>query len=257
MTTWTYGGSALTSFGRVTVLDDYLDIPERRGENQLLPFRHGTRFVEKYYDERHIVIGLAINVASATLLESTLDTLKKLVSLRTQQTLSQTREDASIRTIQATVDSPLQIDRKSAIMALAVLDFACSVPYFRSNTQTNGTVTINAGTVAGTVVNNGTVEEIDPTITLIGPLNNLSMTNAANGYSLSYAGSIGGTVIIQTNGTTGEIVATAGTTNVIGNITHSGGAAIMQLNAGSNPFTFINSGGTTGKVIFSFYPPYL
>lgn len=256
-TTWTFGGSALTSFGRVTLMDDYLDTAERRGENQVLPFRHGKKFVEKYYEERRIIFGLAINVATATLLESTLDNLKKLASTRAQQTLSQTMEDASVRTISATIDTPLQINRLSNTFAKAVLEFSCPTPYYRSNTQTNGTITMSAGTVGGTIVNSGTIEEIDPTITLVGPLNNTVITNSTNGYSLSYAGSIGGTVVIQTNGTTGEYTATAGTSNVIGNITHSPGAALMLLNAGSNIFSITNAGGTTGQVRFAFYPPYL
>lgn len=263
MTTWSFGGTALTDLGRVTILNDYLDTAERRGENIQIPFRHGRTFVPKYYEERVISIGLAINVASATALESRLDTIKRLMSPRAQQTLSMTMEDSTIRTTQATLDSPFQIQRKKDSLALAVLDFRLTTPYFRSSVQTNGTVTMSAGTVAGTIVNSGSIEETDPTITMIGPLNNTVITNSTNGYSLNYSGSIAGTVVIQTNGTTGEFTATSnGTANVIGNVTHSGGAALMLLNAGgttngSNVFSITNAGGTTGKVIFSFYAPYL
>lgn len=257
-TTWTFGGSALTSFGRVTLMDDYLDTSERRGENIVIGFRHGRRFVEKYYEERRIIFGLAVNVATATLLESTLDNLKKLASVRGQQTLAMTMEDSSVRNISATVDTPLQISRKSNTFALAVLEFTCAIPYWRGNTQTNGTVTMSAGTVGGTITNTGTIEETDPTITFIGPLNNPAITNSTNGYTLSYAGSIGGTVVIQTDGTTGEYTAVSnGTANVIGNLTHSPGAALMQFNTGANVLSITNAGGTTGQVRFSFYPPYL
>jgi phage-related protein len=265
LTTWSFGGTALTDLGRVTILNDYLDAPQRRGENITIPFRHGRTFAQKYYDERVISIGLAISVASATVLESRLDTIKQLASVRTQQTLSQTREDTTIRTTQATLDSPFQISRKTDKFAMAVLDFRMTSPYFRSNTQTLGTVTMSAGTVAGTIVNTGNIEEIDPTITLIGPLNNVAMTNAANGFTLSYAGTIpsgaGGTVTIQT--TNGQYVAANDTgTNKIGSVTHTGGAPLMVLegrgvNGGTNVFTITNSGGTTGKVIFGFYPPYI
>jgi predicted phage tail component-like protein len=257
MTTWTFGGSALTSFGRVTVIDDYLDTAERRGENIIIPFRHGRTFVQKYYDERRITIGLAINVASATVLESTLDTLKKLLSVRTQQTLAQTREDSSVRNISATVDTPMQVERFNDRFAKAILEFTCTAPYFRSNTLiADNTTTISAGTVAMNVVNTGTVEERDPVITLKGPLNNPVLTNTTNSHSLTYGGSIAGTVTIQTS-STGEYTAVNGTTNVIGNITHSGGAALMVLDPGTNVFSITNSGGTTGSVKVSFYPPYL
>ena len=97
---------------------------------------------------------------------------------------------------------------------------------------------------------------------MIGPLNNPVITNTTNSHTLSYAGTIAGTVVIQTE-TTGEYTATSnGTANVLGNITHSGGAALMMLNAGgasngTNAMSIVNTGGTTGKIIFSFYPPYL
>lgn len=262
MTTWSFGGTALTDLGRVTILNDYLDTAERRGQNVVLPFRHGSTFVQKYYDERVISIGLAINVASATALESRLDTIKRLMSVRTQQTLSMTMEDSTVRTTQATLDSPFQIERKKDAFAMAVLDFRLTTPYFRSNTQYNGTITVSAGTVTGNVINTGTIEEIDPTITLIGPLNNTVITNTLNSYSLTYSGTIAGTVVIQTS-STNEFTATSnGTANVIGNVTHSGGAALMMFNAGgtsngTNAMSIVNTGGTTGKVIFSFYPPFI
>lgn len=262
MTTWSFGGTALTDLGRVTILNDYLDTAERRGENIEIAFRHGRTFAQKYYEERVISIGMAINVASATALEARLDTIKRLMSIRTQQTLSMTLEDTTVRTTQATLDSPFQIERKKDSFAMAVFDFRLTKPYFRLSTQTNGTITMSAGTVTGNIVNTGTIEEIDPTITMIGPLNNPVITNTLNSHVLSYAGTIAGTVVIQTE-TTGEYTAMSnGTANVLGNITHSGGAALMMLNAGgstngTNAMSIVNTGGTTGKIIFSFYPPYL
>jgi hypothetical protein len=261
MTTWSFAGTTLTDLGRVTILNDYLDTAERRGENILLPFRHGRTFVQKYYEERVISIGLAINVASATALESRLDTIKRLFSSRAQGTLSQTLEDATIRTSLATIDSPFQIERKKDSLALAVLDFRLTEPFFRSSVQYAGTATINAGTVTLNIVNSGSVEERDPVITYIGPLNNPVITNPLNSHTLSYAGSIAATVVVQ-KASTGEYTALAGTTNVIGNLTHSGGAALMVLNAagttnGTNALSITNTGGTTGQIIISFYTPYL
>lgn len=266
MTTLSFGGTALADLGRVTILNDYLDTAERRGENIQIAFRHGRTFAQKYYDERVISVGIAINVASATALEARLDTIKRLFSVRTQQTLSMTMEDTTIRTTQATLDSPFQIDRKKDSFAMAVFDFRLTKPYFRSNTQTLGTVTMSAGTVAGTIVNTGTIEETDPTITMIGPLNNVVITNSTNSYTLSYAGTIpsgaGGTVTIQT-ASTGEFTASDDQgNNKIGSVTHSGGAALMVFNSGgttngTNILSIVNAGGTTGQIVFGFYPPYL
>ncbi len=260
MTTWTYAGSALTSFGRVSLMDDYIDQPTRRGGNVVIPYKDGAVFSQKYYGERTIVFGIAIQTASATVLESTLDTMKKLLALRTQQTLSQTMTDTTVRTVLATVDGSLQPSRKNDRFLTAVLEFSLTQPYFRSNVQTNGTVTMSAGTVAGTVVNSGTLEDNEPTLYLIGPLNNPAITNSTNSFSLTYAGSVpsgaGGTITIQN--TAGQWVASNDlNANKIGNLTHSGGASLMRLDAGTNIFSIVNAGGTTGKVIFSFYPPYV
>ena len=261
MSTLSFGGTALSDLGRVTVLNDYLDIAQRRGENITIPLRHGSTFVQKYYDERVISVGIAINTASATALEARLDTIKRLMSVRTQQTLSMTMEDATVRTTLATIDSPFQIDRKKNSLALAMFDFRLTTPYFRSSVQTNGTITMSLGTVAGNVVNPGSFEETDPTITLIGPLNSPAITNTTNGYTLNYSGTIAGTVVIAT--TAGEYTATSnGTASVIGNVAHSGGAALMVFNSGgatngTNAMSIVNTGGTTGKVIFSFNAPYL
>jgi hypothetical protein len=258
MTTWAYAGTALTTYGRVTVVNDYLDIPERRGENQALPFRHGRRHVEKYYDERKITIGIAINTASATVLESTIDALKKQLGVRAQQTLAQTMEDSSVRNASAAVDKPIEIDRLNDRFAKAVIEFTLADPIFRGTSQINNAGTASAGTVTFNVVNSGNVEERDPVLHLIGPLNNPSWSNGANSHTLAYAGSIaaGGTVVIQT-ASTGEYTATNGTTNVIGNITHSPSSALMVFNPGTNTITLVNTGGTTGVARALFYPPYI
>lgn len=36
---WSFGGTLLSTYGRVTLINDYLDLPERRGENMTLPYR--------------------------------------------------------------------------------------------------------------------------------------------------------------------------------------------------------------------------
>src|SRR3972149_7065409 len=98
MNIWKFGGYDLTSFGVLTLLDDYLDVAERRGNNQIVPYRHGTIFVPKYYDERVLTFGLAIHDETSEAVESKLDVLRTLLSPRTQQTLSRTLQNGTIRT---------------------------------------------------------------------------------------------------------------------------------------------------------------
>jgi len=133
-TTWTFGGTALTSFGRVTLMDDYLDFPARRGENMIIPYRHGTAFAAKYFDQRLITLGIAVIAADASALETAMDTMRGLFSIRTEQTLTMTLSSGAIRTIQAAVDRPIQTQRVSDKIAKVIVEFVCSRPFWRSNT---------------------------------------------------------------------------------------------------------------------------
>jgi len=257
--TWTYGGTALTSFGKITVIDGYLDMPQRRGSNQIIPFQHGTMHAGKYYDQRVLAFGITITAASASALETTFDNLRKLIAPRTQQTLSLTREDSSVLTSQAIVDAPLQVNRITNTLARVVVEFVMPRPYFRLSTAiSDNTTTINTSPKAMTVTNPGTIEERDATITLTGPLQNTVITNSTVGVSLTYTGTIAGgeAVVISTN-TYGEYTAVkTGSVNVIGNVTHSGAAAFMVLNPGSNTLSITDGTATTGTVKVAFNAPY-
>lgn len=259
MNTWKFGGENLSDYGKVTTVDDYLDIPERRGGNLILPFRHGTLHTKKFYDERKITFGIAIIASSAQDLEETIDDLKALLAPRKTQTLEMTMEDSSVRTAKASVDSPLQINRFSAKIARAVVEFTLCEPFWRDkNDIEDNTTTINASPKAMTVTNPGTVEERDPTIILTGPLKNIVITNSTNGCVLTYGATInnGDTVTIKT--VDGEYKATlTGGTNVIGNITHSPESALFVLDVGENTLSVTDDTHTTGTVQITFKAPYL
>jgi predicted phage tail component-like protein len=259
MTTWIYGGSTLSTFGRVTVVNDYLDTGDRRGENILIPFRHGKVFIQKYYDERKITLGIALIGSSASDLESKVDTLKALLAPKTTQTLSQTREDTTVRTVPATVDKNLQVQRISATIAKAVLEFTLPNPFFRASSATTSTTTINASPKAIGVTNAGTVEETAPTITLTGPLQNTVITNSTNGCTLTYTGTIASPRVVTIQLTAnGDWTATTDLgANVIGNVTHSGAPSLFVFDVGANSLSVTDATHTTGTLGFSFYAPYL
>ena len=258
-TTFNYAGTELASFGRVTLMDEYLDFPDRRGGNMTVPYRHGTAFAAKYFDERKITIGIAVIAADADALEVALDNLRKLLSLRTERTLTMTLAGGDVRTIQASVDRAIQAQRVSPLIAKVVIEFTCSRPFWRSNTAiADNTTTINTSPKAMTVDNTGTVEERDAKITLTGPLDNPTITNVTSGVTLTYNNTIADaeTVVIQTN-SWGEYTAYYGVANVIGQITHSGAASLMVFLPGENTLSITDSEATTGTVKVEFFPPYL
>jgi hypothetical protein len=259
MTTWKLGTTSLTDYGKVTLINDYLSTPARRGDNIVIPFRHGSVFAKKFYDERVMTFGIAVTAASLTALEALFDTMRAKFAPMTEQVLEATMTDATVRQVSVTVNGAIQVEPITSKFAKVVVDFSLARPYFRSNTAiADNTTTIDASPHAMTVTNTGTIEERDATITLAGPLQNVVITNSTNSKTLTYTGTInnGHTVIIAT-ATTGEYTAVHSVSgNVIGNVTHSGDTALMTFNVGANTLSIVSATTTTGTVKVGFYPPF-
>lgn len=262
MTAWKFGSYDLSSFGVVTLADDGLDIPSRRGNNQMIPFAHGTKFVEKFMGERTLLFGLTVVGENPDEIRGKLNTLKRLAAVRTQQTLYQYLTDGSILTAPASLDRAFQLKRSAPWVAELTLEFTLTQPFFRLSTViADNTTTIAANPTAMTVRNPGTFEEMEPTIILTGPLQNTVITNSTNGYVLTYTGTIASprVVTIQKDTTTKIWKATTDLgANVIGNITHSPSATLMQFEAETdNILSIADSTHTTGTVKITFNAPYL
>ena len=259
-TVWTFGGTALTTYGKVNHFNDNYDLPMRRGSDIILPYQPGQMFVPKQFDSRKLLFTIKYQGASYSALETNNDSLKQLLAVRTEQTLSQTREDATVRTIQATVNRPLQIDLSNGNKtAFYVIEFVCAFPYFRLSTAiADNTTTINANPKAMTVTNPGTVDEQDATIIWTGPLSNTVITNSTNGYTLTYTGTIASprVVTIQKSGREWTATTDLGA-NVISNISHSGGSSYMRFEAGTNTLSIADSTHSTGTVKVSFNAPFI
>lgn len=261
MNTWSFDGVDLSTFGVITLFDDYLDLPDKRGNNQVIPFRNGARFVEKYYDERTLQMGMTITAATPALLETALGNLRALLSQRTEQVLSQTLADTTIRTVLASVNKKLQINRPTPWTAKLVIEFDLSYPFFRLSTEiASNETTINASPKAMVVTNPGTAPEYDATFVLTGPLSNTVITNSTNGMTLTYTGTIASprVVTISVNTTTKEFVATDDLgADKIANISHSGASALMVFEVGTNNLSITDGTATTGKVRVRFFAPFL
>lgn len=258
MTTYTYNGTDLSTLGNITLIDGYLDIPERRGSNITIPFRNGAIFSPKYYEERALIFGIAVLGASLSDLEQKMQAIQALFSERTQKTLEITYEDASTKTAQVAVNKPLQVVRTQSL-ARIVVEFEMTEPFFRSSTAiADNTTTIDASPKAMVVANPGTVEERDPTIILTGPLTNVTITNTTVGCSLTYTGVISGGHTVTIGTLNGEYYATHSVNgNVIGNVTHAGAPALMIFVPGNNTLSITSSVTTTGTVKATFNAPYL
>lgn len=257
-TSWSFDDVDLSTFGKITLLDDYLDQAAKRGGNQVVPFRHGTVFVPKFYDETEIVVGIAMKYGNAELLEQAIDDLKTLCSSRSEKVLSNTRADGSVRTAMASVEGKLQAKRESYNFARVVITFKLADPFFRGETQTSETLTVDVSPKAWTVTNAGTVEECNPTIVMTGPLDTPVITNSNNGCVFTYGAAIASPRVVTVSLVDGEIVATDDLgANKIANVEHEGSESLLVLEPGDNVLSVTDDLHTTGTIQIKFYPPYL
>lgn len=255
--TWSYGGTALSTYGVVTLIGDYLDIANRRSENIALPFQHGRVHVDKFYDERKVTIGLAITSDTPSAQEATFDALKTNFSSTTQKVLSYTMSDTSTRNAYATIDTPLQVEWINDAFARVIVEFTLADPFFRSSVATtDNTTTIGTTDTTMSVINSGTVEERNPTILLTGPLSNVTISTT-DGVTMTYTGSISSTDTVTIGILNGEFYAThSASGSVIGNVSHAGSSSLLVLPVGTNTL-HVYTTTTGGSVKITFYPPFL
>lgn len=255
---WAFDGVDLETIGVITLLDDYLDLPDKRGNNQVIPFQDGTEFVEKYYDERVIQMGMTITAEDADALEVLLNTLRALLSSRSQKVLSRTLTDTSVQTVLASVEKKLQVTRPAPWIAKLVIEFELAQPFFSSDTPSSSTETINANPFSMTVNNPGTVADHSPTITLTGPLENTLIRNLTNDVVLQYTGAIAGGEVVVIARVGGQWTALLDdVTNVIGNVSHTGASAFMVLEVGDNELEIVDDVATSGSITIGSYPAYM
>ena len=254
---WTFNGVHLSSFGAVTRLDSYLDMPPKRGDNILIPMAHGKTWVPKFYDTRIVSFGIEVIGTSIIDLEQKMDALKLLLGVRTQEILSNMFCEGP-RIAWAEVLNQLGGTRDpDPLVASVVLDFLLADPFFRASVLTSDTKTIDASPKIYALHNPGTAEERKAIITLTGPLNIPTITNTTNGVVLQYNGVLAAITDIVTIdcGLFTAVDETAAV--VLDKIIHTGDSTFMAFVPGDNILSVADGTATTGTVKIEFYPPYL
>jgi len=258
MSSWKFRGVALDTLGIVTLVSDSLMMPQKRSDNVTIPFRDGRVFVQKMFEQRSMSLGLEVSEASISALESKMDTVKALFGGRSLGALEQTLEDLSVRTALAEYTGDLNLTRVTPVSVRMVLEFIMPDPFFRGDTLVSDEQVIDASPKTYTLTNTGTAVERNAKIILTGPLENTVITNLINGCVLTYTGSISSPRVVTIESVNGQYVATNDLgANVIGNVTHSGDAALFVLDSGPNDLSVADATHTTGTVTVEFYPPYL
>ena len=117
---WIFGTTALDSFGPVTELENYLDTPERRGDNILVPYKPGRVHTPKYFDQRVMSFGIVMQGATIGILEDNFDTFKKELGVTGQQTLTAYFNNGSVRNVQAEFTNTMSVSRPFPTVARVV-----------------------------------------------------------------------------------------------------------------------------------------
>jgi Phage tail protein len=256
---WEFGGTNLDTAGdwQTTVIEGVGDLPDVRGDNIVIPFANGSTHVRKFFDERIVTIGIAVQGSSLSDTQSNLDTLLAKFANRTRQLLKHTMPDASIRQAYAEVRSRVNTAWKGPKLALMTVEFTLADPFMRSDTKSSTTKTINANPTAWTLNNPGTAEERLAIITLTGPLSHPAITNSTNGAVLQYDDVLAANTDIVTIdcGLFTAVDETAAI--VLDKIIHTNSPSFFVLDPGNNVLSIADGTHTTGTVKIEFYPPYL
>ena len=268
LNTWAFGGLAathlgstrLSSFGAVTDLTSYLDLPTKRSENVQVPMVDGRIHARKMFDQKTVSFGIEIMAASICELETIFDTMKQLFGSRDQQYLSY-QSPTGVRWALAEVVGQLGPTRDTdPLVATIVVDFLLAEPFFRSDTLYSTTdITIN-GVTAMDILNAGTVDERSAIITFTGPLQHPKIEHITSGIWVQYDAHITGvdTVIIDCRNYT-AVHSVSG--NVINSVKHYLDPCFLPIppdtSTAAHHFHATNLVETTGKAKVEFYPPYL
>lgn len=272
---WDIDGTSLHQFGWsvATLGGSRFDLPPRRGENIQLAYRPGQIHRAKLADAR--TINLVMWMTGSTpgtgtapsdprlAFNDNWDTLRRLVwkpngaqvtlTRRWYLTVGGVKTLVSASALAEVADSmtPTMTGRTRAEFTMTLL---LADPFFYG-TQVNTTLDVSDPEV----INNpghDVAGWTNFTIELAGPLTNPKVTNASPNPDVwvKYNGVIG-------NGSTvtldvAAFTAYLGSTNVIGNVTHSGARNWMALQPGNNTLTLTADSGS-GTATVRFKPPYI
>lgn len=257
MAEWNFNSQDLTVAGDyITYVLDGYDLPPVRGDNIVIPLKDGRTHTRKYFDQRIITFAMHFMGTSLSDLQTNIDAMLAKLAVRTRAYLIHTMPDATTRNAYAEVISPIQLQHRGPYHAVSTVEFLLDEPFFRSTTDYELEVVIDASPHDMDVVNAGNAEDRSSTITFTGPLSHPSIANTITGASLQYDDDLAASSDVVTVSVSAFTAVDASAANVLNKIVHTGDTSFMVWSPGTNHCHITDGTATTGKIKVNFYPPY-
>jgi hypothetical protein len=133
----TYDGVSLTDEGSGIMLNPPADMgtPPIRGEDVVVPFRHGAVPVPKFYGPRSVVLNGFVWGPDRATLWARMDALKKLLSIASlgPRKLSFGWPDGTNRYLLAEAKNALGLSGEHTTFSPVSIEFTCADPFFRDD----------------------------------------------------------------------------------------------------------------------------
>ena len=228
----------------VEVVSSGIGFPGRTGENIIIPYQDGSRFIKKSLRER--TISLVMWVAT-----NNLDSLFQLFGREGLRTLSRVVHDGSIRTIQCECLNPISIPSNAGVSYFTV-DLLCPDPHWYGATkQQDIPLTLASHNV--TLNNAGTAASRRAVLTVAGLVDGIKVENTTTGTWVHYDGDVGGgTLIINC----AAWAATLDGDNRVGLISHAGDPSFLVIAPGDNSLVITCTAVPAGSLGIVFPVPY-
>ena len=251
---WEYKGTNLTTYAyNVQLLGTGAEVPARRGENIVVPGKTGRHLTtSKPLDERRVSLAMWVKdvnpstggSASESQLLSNLDTLRQVFSSSgtglLKHTMGGTARQAAAEVVSSVAFEPFG----TAPYYRYVVEFSMANPFWRAETARTATGTITSSPQNVTLVNNGTYRCEDGTVQITGQIVDPKFTIGDDWVQYTGTVSAGGTLVINC----GSWVATNGTVDVSGDISHDGDLVWLPIPVGT-AVTMVVTGSSIGTAV--------
>jgi hypothetical protein len=260
---WEYNSVNLTTLAyKVKALGAPEQIPEKRGENIVVPHKTGRVYVQKFYNERELDLSMFVQstsvssmTRSATNLLANLDALKKAFGAPGYHILKRKFKTGEVRWTYAEVVDKLEFEGEGPDHYIFVARLRIWDPWWYAESGvTIGPTTITTSPQSISVTNSGTYQVERAIIKITGAITNPRL-NIASGVYCEWIGTVPSGSILWID--CASHYAPLDGADKTGLIAHVGSVWWLPIATGVNTLTVTGTSISGATVTIYFYVPYI